>query len=102
MPLFVRKFGKMLKRKGYRKRSSKSSSKRCYKCGSKDHFIVDCPHNEDNDKSTKVKKRRRMTKKVKAWHSRRRRRRRRSDMQYVLSRIVMLRQVKKRETPPSL
>jgi hypothetical protein len=101
MPLFVRKFGKMLKRKGYRKRSSKSSSKRCYKCGSKDHFIVDCPHNEDNDKSTKVKKRRRMTKKVKAWHSRRRRRRR-SDMQYVLSRIVMLRQVKKRETPPSL
>jgi hypothetical protein len=101
MPLFVRKFGKMLKRKGYRKRSSKSSSKRCYKCGSKDHFIVDCPHNEDNDKSTKDKKRRRMTKKVKAWHSRRRRRRR-SDMQYVLSRIVMLRQVKKRETPPNL
>jgi hypothetical protein len=57
---------------------------------------------KDNDKSTMVKKRRRMTKKVKAWHSKRRRRRRRSDMQYVLSRIVMLRQVKKRETPPSL
>ena len=29
MALFVRKFGKMLKKKGYKMRSSKSSSKRC-------------------------------------------------------------------------
>lgn len=48
MTLFVRRFGKCLKKKGYVCRRSRSSSKRkeevrCYKCGSQDHLIADGP-----------------------------------------------------------
>ena len=61
MALFVRWFGKFIKKKGYGARRRRSSSKRkeerrCYKCGSIDHLIADCPHNDDNDKSNKDKK----------------------------------------------
>ena len=61
MALFVRWFGKFIKKKGYVARRRRSSSKRkeerrCYKCGSIDHLIADWPHNDDNDKSNKDKK----------------------------------------------
>ena len=61
MALFVRWFGKFIKNKGYGARRRRSSSKRkeerrCYKCGSIDHLIADWPHNDDNDKSNKDKK----------------------------------------------
>lgn len=55
MTLFVRRFGKCLKKKGYVCRRSRSSLKRkeevrCYKCGSQDHLIADGPKNDDNEK----------------------------------------------------
>ena len=46
MALFVKRFGKFMVKKGYRARRKKSSSKnkeesrRCFKCGSKDHLIA--------------------------------------------------------------
>ena len=49
MALFVKRFGKFMMKKGYRARRKKSSSRnkdeprRCFKCGSKDHLIAQCP-----------------------------------------------------------
>ena len=46
MALFVKRFGKFMVKKGYRARRKKSSSKnknesrRCFKCGSKDHLVA--------------------------------------------------------------
>jgi hypothetical protein len=72
MTLFVKKFGKFMV-KDYHARRKKSSSKnkeeskRCFKCGSKDHLVVQCPYNSDNDddkkskKKDKKEKKRRMT-----------------------------------------
>jgi hypothetical protein len=51
MALFVKRFGKFMVKKGYRARRKKSSyknkeeSRRCFKCGSKDHLIAQCPYN---------------------------------------------------------
>ena len=62
MALFVHKFGRFMKKKGYgaRKRRDNNKSKdyvrRCYKCKSKDHVVADCPHNSDNDKDEKKEK----------------------------------------------
>jgi hypothetical protein len=69
MTLFVRRFGKCLKKKGYVCRRSRSSSKRkeevrCYKCGSQDHLIADGPKNDDNDKKGKLRRRRRVIRKA--------------------------------------
>jgi adenosylmethionine-8-amino-7-oxononanoate aminotransferase len=42
-------------KKGYHGRRKKSSSKnkeesrKCFKCGSKDHLVAQCPYNSDND-----------------------------------------------------
>ena len=50
MTLFVKRFGKFMVKKGYRARRKKSSSKnkeesrRCFKCGSKDHLVAQCPY----------------------------------------------------------
>jgi hypothetical protein len=55
MALFVKRFGKFMVKKGYRGRRKKSSSKnkeesrKCFKCGSKDHLVAQCPYNSDND-----------------------------------------------------
>ena len=55
MALFVKRFGKFMVKKGYRARRKKSSfknkeeSRRCFKCGSKDHLVAQCPYNSDND-----------------------------------------------------
>jgi hypothetical protein len=57
MALFVRKFAKFVKKKGYGARKIRDSNKeyvrRCYKCKSKDHVIADCPYNSDNDEDEK-------------------------------------------------
>ena len=64
MALFVKIFGKFMVKKGYHARRKKSSSrnkdksKRCFKCGSKDHLVAQCPYNsenEDDDKKSKKK-----------------------------------------------
>jgi hypothetical protein len=73
LALFVRKFGKMMK-KGYisRKRryhfKNKEYARLCYKCKSPNHIMVDCPYssdNEDNEKKKKSKKEKKEKKKKK-------------------------------------
>ena len=70
MALFVKRFGKFMVKKGYHARRKKSSSKnkevsrRCFKCGSKDHLIAQCPYNsenEDDDKKDNKEKKDKMT-----------------------------------------
>ena len=62
MALFVKRFSKFIMKKGYRARRKKSSSKskdearRCFKCGSKDHLVSQCPYNSDNDDDDKKSK----------------------------------------------
>jgi hypothetical protein len=62
MDLFVKRFGKFMVKKGYRARRKKSSSKnqkeskRCFKCGSKDHLVTQCPYNRDNEDDDKKSK----------------------------------------------
>ena len=62
MALFVKRFDKFMVKKGYRARRKKSSSKnkeelrRCFKCGSKDHLVAQCPYNSDNDDDDKKNK----------------------------------------------
>ena len=71
MALFVNRFGKFMMKKGYRARRKKSSSKnkeesrRCFKCGSKDHLVAQCPYNSDNDDDKKNKKKDKKEKKEK-------------------------------------
>jgi len=61
LALFVRKFGKFMKKKGYGARKirdqnkSKEYVRRCCKCKSKDHIAVECPYNSDNDEDGKKK-----------------------------------------------
>ena len=49
MALFVKRYGKFMMKKDYHARRKKSSSRnkdeprRCFKCGSKDHLIAQCP-----------------------------------------------------------
>lgn len=43
MALFVRKFGKIMKKKGYERSMSQiSHNRRCFECGRKDHFVANC------------------------------------------------------------
>ena len=71
MALFVHKFGKFMKKKGYgaRKRrdnfKSKDYVRRCYKCKSSDHVAADCPYNSDNDEDENKKEKERKEKKEK-------------------------------------
>jgi hypothetical protein len=59
--LFVRKFGKFMKKKGYgaRKRRDNNKSKeyvrRCYNCKSPNYITADCPYNSDNNEDEKKK-----------------------------------------------
>jgi hypothetical protein len=61
LALFVCKFGKMTKKKGYHtiKRIDHSKNKEyarlCYKCKSPDYIVVDCPYNSDNEDNEKIK-----------------------------------------------
>ena len=71
MALFVKRFGKFIVKKGYRARRKMSSSRnkdetrRCFKCGSKDHLVAQCPYNSDNDDDKKNKKKDKKEKKEK-------------------------------------
>ena len=71
MALFVKRFGKFMMKKSYRARRKKSSSRnkdetwRCFKCGSKDHRVAQCPYNSDNDDDKKNKKKNKKEKKEK-------------------------------------
>jgi hypothetical protein len=62
MALFVKRFGKFIVKKSYHARRKKSSSKnkeesrRCFKYGSKDHLVAQCPYNSDNDYDNKKSK----------------------------------------------
>jgi hypothetical protein len=64
MALFVKRFDKFMVKKGYRARRKKSSSKnkeesrRCFKCGSKDHLVAQCPYNSDKMMMTRRARRR--------------------------------------------
>ncbi|XP_066392331.1 uncharacterized protein [Miscanthus floridulus] len=70
MSLFVCKFGKLMK-KGYgaRKRrdnyKNKDQVRRCFRCNSKDHNLVDCPYNSDNEEDEKKEKNEKKEKKEK-------------------------------------
>jgi hypothetical protein len=61
LALFVRKFGKMKKKKGYHTRKRRDHSKNkeyvrlCYKCKSSNHIVADCPYNSDNEENEKNK-----------------------------------------------
>ncbi|XP_066310949.1 uncharacterized protein [Miscanthus floridulus] len=61
LALFVHKFGKMKKKKGYgaRKRRDHLKNKEyvrlCYKCKNPNHIVVDCPYNSDNEDNEKKK-----------------------------------------------
>ena len=35
---------------------TKKSQERCFKCGSKDHLVAQCPYNSDNDDDNKKNK----------------------------------------------
>jgi hypothetical protein len=71
MTLFVKRFGKFMVKKGYRARRKKSSSKskdetrRCLKCGNKDHLVAQCPYNSENKDDKKGKKKEKKDKKDK-------------------------------------
>jgi hypothetical protein len=59
MALFVRKFGKFMKKKSYGARKRRDHNKEyvrgCYKCKSPDHVVAECPYNSDNDEDEKKK-----------------------------------------------
>jgi hypothetical protein len=71
LALFVRKFGKMMKKKGYHTRKRRDHSKNkeyvrlCYKCKSPDHIVADCPYNNDNEENKKKKNKKEKKKKKK-------------------------------------
>jgi hypothetical protein len=68
----VKRFGKFMMEKGYHARRKQSSSRnkdearRCFKCGSKDHLVAQCPYNSENkDDDKKGKKKDKKEKKEK-------------------------------------
>jgi len=71
LALFVRKFGKMKKKKGYgaRKRRDHFKNKEyvrlCYKCKSPDRIVADCSYNSDNEDNEKKKNKKEKRKKEK-------------------------------------
>jgi hypothetical protein len=57
--LFMRKYKKGLKREGYKfmkRRFPNKQKRKCYNCGSTEHFITDCPYENKEDKKDKKKK----------------------------------------------
>jgi hypothetical protein len=64
MTLFVKRFDKFIVKKGYYARRKKSLSKnkeesrRCFKCRSNDHLVVQCPYNSKNEDDNKRARRR--------------------------------------------
>jgi hypothetical protein len=62
MTLFVKQFGKFMKKKCFRVRRRKNSSKknehtmRCFRCHNKDHLIAKCPYDSDDEDAIKKKR----------------------------------------------
>ena len=57
--LFMRKYKKGLKREGYKfvkRRFPNKQKRKCYNCGSTEHFIANCPYENKEDKKDKKKK----------------------------------------------
>ena len=71
MALFVKRFDKFMMKKGYHARRKKLSSRnkdesrRCFKCGSKDHLVAQCPYNSENEDDDKKDKKEKKEKKDK-------------------------------------
>jgi hypothetical protein len=69
MALFVRKFGKFMKKKGYgvrkRRDHNKEYMRRCYKCKSLNHVVAECSYNSDNNEDEKKHKKEKKEKKEK-------------------------------------
>ena len=62
--LFMRKYKKGLKREGYKfvkRRFPNKQKRKCYNCGSTEHFIADCPYENKEDKKDKKKHYKKMT-----------------------------------------
>ena len=59
LALFVRKFGKMVKKKGYGARKRRDHFKEYvrlfYNCKSPDHVVVECPYNSDKEENENKK-----------------------------------------------
>ncbi|XP_066365214.1 uncharacterized protein [Miscanthus floridulus] len=56
--LFMSKYKKGLKREGYKflkRRFPNKQKRKCYNCGSMEHFIADCPYENKEDKKDKKK-----------------------------------------------
>jgi len=54
----MRKYKKGLKREGYKfvkRRFPNKQKRKCYNCGSTEHFIADCPYENKEDKKDKKK-----------------------------------------------
>jgi hypothetical protein len=72
MALFVKQFGKFIKKKGYRARRRKNSSKknehtmRFFRCHSKDHLIAKYPYDSDDEDA--IKKERKKQEKKESSH----------------------------------
>ena len=80
LALFVHKFGKKVKKKGYHTRKRRDHFKNkeyvrlCYKCKSPNHVVAECPYNSENDGHEKKNKKEKKKQKRRRWSSRRRRR----------------------------
>ena len=67
MALFVKKFGSFMKRKCYKARRKRSSSRKhdedmnCFRCHNKNHLIAKCPYDSDDEEG--IKKERKKQKK---------------------------------------
>ncbi|XP_039811708.1 uncharacterized protein LOC120674620 [Panicum virgatum] len=48
--MMMKNFKKFMKKRNFKKGIKQ---RKCYKCGEKDHFIVDCPLNDDNENKDK-------------------------------------------------
>ena len=46
----VKNFKKFMKKRNFKKGTTQI---RCYKCGEKNHFVADCPLNDDNENEDK-------------------------------------------------
>jgi hypothetical protein len=75
MALLVKRFGKFMKKKGYRARRKNNATKkrndenmRCFRCHSKDHLIAKCPYDSDDENAIN-KERKKQKKKMEAKES---------------------------------
>jgi hypothetical protein len=79
MALFVKQFGKFMKKKGFHARRRKNSSKknehtmRCFRCHSKDHLITKCSYDSDDEDAIKKERKKQKKKQEKKESSHKKR-----------------------------